>query len=358
MPDLYTNLVLNDSRFKKGIQDAEARSRSFENAVNGVSKAARSFNNVMKLGGWVGVIMQGTAAWESFAQAQVRVAQGQESFYDRWIQSKSAIVQAADNLGIFHDTLVKVLYLWDNGPMGEMQENAARAINERVIQTKRELEGLRAKSAAEKQLIDLKWQEVTATMELSRLSAQAQRAGAQDINLIRQLYSAKRAAIEASERDEARKKDLARVDKKVAFNEMIEQEDIALLRAQGKEKEARRMEIEAEARRRIRELGRDQTLPGAANDERTRRLAEIMRVRDEQLYLLEKKTPQPYDRSISFTPGAGGAAGLLGQVFAVGARAPFAKAEETLKAVEKNTAAEVRLLKSIDAGIKHVGVYR
>jgi len=371
MPDLYTNLILNDSRFKSGLQDAERRAESFGRSINEMNQRFAMLGKVARGAGALALVNTALDLSVKIMERFSREVDSSASAWERFDASLSPVLGTLDEM-IFRGNAAKAA--WEITKLtegnfikieetGRAFEQISAALNLQ-LQTLRETDPVsRSIAAAERER--LATANKLAELQRAGLSMTAYRSGLGTADAIRDERVAQARADQEKRRQQDRDRQLLdqqrqlmdRANGRFGFQEQMDRDRASLLRQQGLKKEADLLELQLEYRRRIREVVTD-TTSGYTFAEKDAMIAALRYSYEQRAAMLGKNEAPKYDRSVSFDAGVTGAAGLLGQVFAVGARAPFAKAEETLKAVEKNTAAEVRLLKSIDAGIKHVGVYR
>lgn len=372
MPDLYTNLILNDSRFKAGLADAESRAGKFSDTVRQLNGRFETLGKVARGAGAFALIRTGLELANGImGRMNASVDEG-ASAWDRYRASVDPVLGALDDFA-FGGAVEKLAFGLAGGADLERMVKANQEHEQLLRTLGRTWTVEREKLDVNKQIQRLYQEQEDTLARIAALAKQGVPNGQLEVlrNTSKEIFAAKYASITAAEKERREKEELdrreraaraagARDDAQRRINDQLFQDKVRLLRLAGKNPEADLLDLQRRTADRLRDLSND-TTSGLTPDLKRLVGRMILQGAAEEEALIRAnatKKPADYSRSITLEGGGGGAAGLLGQVFAVGARAPFAKAEETLKAVEKNTAAEVRLLKSIDAGIKHVGVYR
>lgn len=345
--DLYTNLILNDTRFRDGFERA---TRTTDSAMGRITKTMGMARKGLALGGLLMFVDAGVDAWDKINERQARAVAGLSTYRDEWEKMHQgwALLGSFPILG---DTAQKIGWNLTGGAMGQVQWDAAKAMKAKAEAMEEEIELLRARTPEEREAIRLLQEHKHEVQELAQINKATEADDSRQIATARIKLRLKQEDLALAKLKAEWEKGANRGRSRLSFDDSIEQDDIAMMRARGEDAAADRLSIEAETRRRIRELGNDDTLPGGPNAERTRRLEEIYRIRQEKLDAIKPAAPD-YGQSAF---GAGGST-TLGQIFGPGmSTSTFAKQAASAEKIARESAEQTKLLKSIDAGIRHSG---
>jgi hypothetical protein len=323
MPDLHTNLVLNDKQFADGLRRAEGGLGAFTSRVKGFSQ---TMNTAFKLAGAATVIGSVVNGVLKYAEAQDRVNRGVATFEEKWTQSSGAIASIVTELpviGSWIDRIDRRLGDFDKLKL-EFEGQKEASVFTKAIERQYEL--ATAGNDEQKQLISLKHTEQD-VLEQIRQTAQKTNDSYDDIikkqmRLLDLAYERSRLEKAVSEytqlQSQYRQEFYQREDRRSAndqsqtsFYDMVEREQIAALRRAGLESEAGERQRADERRRRLRDIQRDETLfDRPAEAARRRQIVDL-------LGQLDTQAENSYRQTVSTS--AVGSAALLGQTFAVGA---------------------------------------
>lgn len=367
--DLYTNLILKDSRFKSGLADAEKRSETFGQSINRMNQRFEMLGKVARGAGALALVNRAMGAAGDVAEELTKRVDSSSSAFDRYNASLSTTGRILDRI-VFGGGVAQLGFALGGGADAARLESAGRGYESLLTTLNRSLAIESESVEYNRQLLRLRQEQEETMRSIAELGKQGTPLTQLKVlyGASSQLFEARAAALRraedqrrAADRDrqylEQQKQLMDRANGRFGFQEQMDRDRASMLRQQGLKKEADLLELQLEYRRRIRQVVTD-TTSGYTFAEKDAMIAALRSNYEQRAAMVGKNDAPKYDRSITAEGGTITAAGLLGQVFATGARSPFSKSEASLKKVEENTAAEVRLLKSIDAGIKHVGTYR
>lgn len=369
--DLHTNLILNDSRFQQGLQDASSSAGRFftrmSEGMQTVNQAAQGYRKM------VAVAQDITNAWSRALEIQQRLNQGVASYREQWEAAHGWMAQVAQasatgRLGL------DIAFNAQNGQLIESEMAIRKEILQRSAAREQELAVMRQSTDDAKEMIRLEQvhnAEIRRLQKLDRVSrfdysgeirqaVEHKRIAMEELRIRQEKTKAAKEAAEAarqeSEAEERRRQARDRESSRFNFNERIFDDETKLIRARGNEYEADKRDIEAETRRRLAEVLDDPMLDKDPA-ELERRMMEVYRISNEKMAALNAN-PTPtneYDRGRGVSASDGS---TLGQVFGMTMNLSTALARKQADAAErsaKENARQTEILKSIDRGIQRVG---
>jgi hypothetical protein len=356
MPDLHTNLILNDKQFSDGLRRAESGLGRFASQVKGFSGGLKSALGLAGIGTTIGAVVD---AFSKMKDAQTRVNAGVGSFEDKWTTSRGAVSNILAELPLIGQMLDRIDRSWGGFEEGRVRDDATNRGRSVMSGLNEQLEIARAQTDERREQIRLQQEDrqiVSEIVQIEKASGEYQgklRSVSYELfNLrmkdlqIRQQAAAIEKQAAADLKIQALEK--AKLNSEVGFQESMFSEQTSILRELGKTDEADRREIEQRRRQMLRNIWNDPTLE-PYSDEVRRRSDEVNRIAAERLQILnEKSVKDQYARSVS---GAGLDSGTLGQMFfsrTSDSQAIAKRAAEAAERQAKESARHTDMLRQIE----------
>lgn len=173
MPDLETNLRLNDSQFKQGLARADAALGRFDNRLKSLGKSSNMVANALRFGG-ASIIAAGIIdGFDRMIERQSRIIEGTESIRDKWEETQGILYTAAGIIPIIGSDLQKVAFHLQGGT-----EAVTKIAGEQgLARIRREQEGLfrqlKAKDKLDREQIRLQDEHLKRVEAIGREAAKA-----------------------------------------------------------------------------------------------------------------------------------------------------------------------------------------
>lgn len=372
MPDLITNLLLNDRSFKQGLKQSGLEVDAFGRRVTGLGPGLESFRESINK---TNLLLKGFGAVGTIGllyNALQGIANYWKAMTDPIDEATISTQRFAAETGFVARNLI---YLDNLNPFSRSAKDAdamlaaADAAQRKAVVERRALDDLQFRLALLQEEDDVTRKIMEADRERTTIRRTFEALGdkapdnlREQVALYDRIVDANIEILETQRRrdDEARAmrareqaaEAMARqADRQASIEEMVRRDDINLLRAQGRDAEAQRLTTELDYEKRIKDVLND-TSSGYTDEYRQRLAEQLAANRDALLALQGVKNVPPTLTVKSLT--APGSAAALGQIFSRGAtREEFNNerlrrlAEEQAKEQKQHT----RLLSAIAAKV-------
>lgn len=171
MPDLQTNLRLNDAQFREGLRAAEGALGKFDNRLKAMSRTSEMVGKALKLGGAAELVNQVVSSFDRAIDAQQRLIDGAASFRDRWDDARGSIYQAAGMLPFIGKSIQDIAFHLQDGTEAVTRMAGDQGLSRLRRETTLHLRLLEAATKEEKRRIQIEDQRLKRMEEMNRLAA-------------------------------------------------------------------------------------------------------------------------------------------------------------------------------------------
>lgn len=174
MPDLETNLRLNDSQFKQGLARADAALGRFDNRLKSLGKSSNMVANALRFGGASIIASSIIDGFDRMIERQSRIIDGTESIRDKWEETQGTLYTAAGLIPIIGSDLQKVAFHLQGGTEAVTKMAGEQGLARIRREQDTMLRQLNAKSKGERELLRLEDEHIKRMEAIGKEAAKAQ----------------------------------------------------------------------------------------------------------------------------------------------------------------------------------------
>lgn len=195
MPDLYTNLVLNDTQFKQGLARVDQGLAGLEARVKSISRASEFAQKVLKFGGVAEIFNQLVRAATEFSERQARLADGAETFRDRWEESKGIVNDIIAAIPFVGKSINDFRFVLDGGQMQQVRDAGMESLRKMSAEMRLQKRLIDAQSEPQRRLIKLEDDRLRKAEQINAAAAKAGVSSRKQIEELNALFNAQKKAI-------------------------------------------------------------------------------------------------------------------------------------------------------------------
>lgn len=195
MPDLYTNLVLNDTQFKRGLARVDQGLSGLEARMKSIGKASEFAGKVFKFAGTLEIIRQVTSAIDEMVDRQIRIADGAASFRDRWLEANGFIAKSVELIPFAGKLINDYFYTLGGNQVAEMQEKGITSLRSISAEMRLQKRLIDAQSEPQRRLIKLEDDRLRKAEQINAAAAKAGVSSRKQIEELNALFNAQKKSI-------------------------------------------------------------------------------------------------------------------------------------------------------------------